>query len=326
MKHGRPDTDYMKWRWKPNGCDMPVFDPAQFLEIVRGKSLAFVGDSLARNQMQSLVCLLSGIEHPVDVSPTDDWQTKRWRYESYNFTFSMLWSPHWVRVEEAVSSQTSLFSVYLDEVNPIWATQIEDCDYVIISGGHWFSRAMVFYEKGKIVGCYDCHLENVTDLPMENVKDLPRYYGYKKAFRTAFKTVTSLNNFKGVTFLRTYSPSHFESGFWNEGGDCLRTKPYKSNETTLEGSSKEYYMIQLEEFKTAEREAKKKGLKVRLMDTTPVSLLRPDGHPSRYGHWPDEKGAMRKDCVHWCLPGPIDTWNDILLQMLKMEGIRSDYD
>ncbi|KAF5175675.1 trichome birefringence-like [Thalictrum thalictroides] len=61
MKYGRPDTDFMKWRWKPNDCELPIFDPSQFLELVRGKSLAFVGDSVARNQMQSLICLLSRV-------------------------------------------------------------------------------------------------------------------------------------------------------------------------------------------------------------------------------------------------------------------------
>ena len=61
MKYGRPDTDFMKWKWRPNGCDLPVFNPYQFLEIVRGKSMAFVGDSVCRNQMQSMVCLLSRV-------------------------------------------------------------------------------------------------------------------------------------------------------------------------------------------------------------------------------------------------------------------------
>lgn len=62
MKYGRPDTDFMKWRWKPDGCELPIFNPSQFLEIVRGKSMAFVGDSVARNQMQSLICLLSRVK------------------------------------------------------------------------------------------------------------------------------------------------------------------------------------------------------------------------------------------------------------------------
>ena len=61
MKYGRPDTDFMKWRWKPHACEMPAFDPTQFLEFVRGKKMAFVGDSLGRNQMQSLMCLLSSV-------------------------------------------------------------------------------------------------------------------------------------------------------------------------------------------------------------------------------------------------------------------------
>ena len=63
MKYGRPDSDFMKWRWKPNGCELPVFNPAQFLELVRDKSLAFVGDSVARNHMQSLICLLSRVSN-----------------------------------------------------------------------------------------------------------------------------------------------------------------------------------------------------------------------------------------------------------------------
>ena len=66
MKYGRPDTDFMKWRWKPHACEMPTFDPARFLEFVRGKKMAFVGDSVGRNQMQSLMCLLSSVSRKED--------------------------------------------------------------------------------------------------------------------------------------------------------------------------------------------------------------------------------------------------------------------
>ncbi|XP_047317479.1 protein trichome birefringence-like 20 [Impatiens glandulifera] len=61
MRFGRPDTDFQKWRWKPEGCELPIFDPLEFLEMMRGKKLAFVGDSVARNHMQSLICLLSRV-------------------------------------------------------------------------------------------------------------------------------------------------------------------------------------------------------------------------------------------------------------------------
>lgn len=61
MKYGRPDTQFMKWRWKPDACDLPVFNPFQFLDMLRDKSMAFVGDSVGRNQMQSMICLLSRV-------------------------------------------------------------------------------------------------------------------------------------------------------------------------------------------------------------------------------------------------------------------------
>jgi len=61
MKFGRPDTEFLKWRWKPDECELPLFDALQFLELVRGKSIAFVGDSVGRNQMQSLLCLLASV-------------------------------------------------------------------------------------------------------------------------------------------------------------------------------------------------------------------------------------------------------------------------
>lgn len=61
FKNGRKDSDFLKWRWKPDGCELPRFDPKAFLRLVRGKKLAFIGDSVARNHMESLLCLLSQV-------------------------------------------------------------------------------------------------------------------------------------------------------------------------------------------------------------------------------------------------------------------------
>ncbi|KAL5723461.1 hypothetical protein ACHQM5_006861 [Ranunculus cassubicifolius] len=315
MKHGRPDQDFMQWRWKPDECELPIFNATQFLELVRGKSLAFVGDSVGRNQMQSLICLLSNVEYPVDVSDSTDTQSTRWNYMNYNFTIENFWSPYLVKAREIDSkgpTLTGLFNLYLDEFDENWTTKIEKFDYLIISGGHWFFRPLMYYENRQLIGCHYCLKKNVTDIKM--------YYGYRKAFRTAFRAINSLKKFKGVVFLRTFAPSHFENGLWNEGGNCVRRIPFKSRETRLDGINLELYMIQREEFRVAEREGKEKDRKFRLLDTTESMLMRPDGHPSRYGHWPEENVTMYNDCVHWCLPGPIDVWNDFLLEMLKKGG------
>lgn len=61
--NGRPDNGYENWRWKPDKCDLPRFDARRFLELMRGKTLAFVGDSVARNQMESLLCILWQVCH-----------------------------------------------------------------------------------------------------------------------------------------------------------------------------------------------------------------------------------------------------------------------
>ncbi|XP_058068232.1 protein trichome birefringence-like 19 [Magnolia sinica] len=313
LKYGRPDTDFLKWRWKPNGCDLPIFNPAHFLELVRGKSMAFVGDSVARNQMQSLICLLSTVEYPKDHSYTPDDKFKNLLYNSYNFTLASFWSPYLVRTEEAdptVNQPAGLTNLYLDKFDKKWTAEIEQFDYVIISAGHWFFHPLILYEGGHIVGCHSCSQKNINDRTTS--------YGYRKALRTAFRAIIGHDRSDRMVFLRTFSPAHYENGVWNKGGKCGWTKPLKSHETRLEGSNKGLYMAQLKEFKIAKKKWRKRGLKFRLIDTTKAMLMRPDGHPDQYGHPIDDHAYH--DCVHWCLPGPIDAWNDFLLQMMKMDG------
>ncbi|XP_061367023.1 protein trichome birefringence-like 19 [Gastrolobium bilobum] len=322
MKFGRPDREFLKWRWKPYECELPLFDATQFLKLVKGKSMAFLGDSVGKNQMNSLLCLLNHVAQPEDISEryvTDAIYFRRWFYGDYNFTLATLWSPYLVRARDADlngHSNNSLMNLYLDKADEAWVNEIENFDFVIISAGQWFFRPLVLYENGQIVGCHKCGQNNITDVT--------HYYGYRKAFRTAFRTILNLKGYKGVTFFRTFSPAHFENAEWNKGGSCERIKPYTKEEIKFEGYILETYMSQVEEFKAAQKDARKRGLKFLMLNTTEIMLRRPDGHPNKYvwGHSKNQN-VTHNDCVHWCLPGPIDIWNEFVLYMLKMENQKS---
>ncbi|MCO5554057.1 hypothetical protein L7F22_007583 [Adiantum nelumboides] len=67
LGNGRSDSSYLHWRWKPSECDLPPFDPAFFLDVMRGKRLALIGDSLARNHMESLLCSLTQVRNLLSV-------------------------------------------------------------------------------------------------------------------------------------------------------------------------------------------------------------------------------------------------------------------
>lgn len=249
-------------------------------------------------------CILQ-VEYPKDISDTSDENFKRMLYPTYNFTIWIFWSPFLVKYNDP-NEHMNLWNLYLDEVDDTWSSKIDKFHYLIISGGNWFTRTSMFYKKKKVIGCHFCQVKNVTDLTL--------HYSHRMAFRTAFKAINRSNKFKGMVLLRTLSPEHFENGEWNNGGNCVRTKSFHENETRLSDLESEFYRVQLEEFRDAKDE---RGLDFRLLDTTRAMLLRPDGHPSRYGHWAYENVTLYNDCVHWCLPGPVDVWNDFLLHMLS---------
>ncbi|KZV46869.1 hypothetical protein F511_08630 [Dorcoceras hygrometricum] len=311
MKFGRPDTGFMKWRWKPDDCELPVFDPHKFLALMRGKSLGFVGDSVARNHMQSLICLLSSVVRPLDVSkPTDE--NILYQYTRFNFNISIISSPYLIRTRRSDPNDiTRPYHLYLDEFDQTWTGTISTFDFLIVSAGHWFSRPTYFYLNRTLVGCLYCADPNVTQMAST--------FSYRWAFERRSGLINGAGDFKGVAFLRTFAPSHFEGGPWDKGGDCVRTAPFRRNEKELAGYELDMYRIQLEELGIAQTVGRRTGVRFRLFDSTKPMVLRADGHPSRYGHWPAVNQTIPNDCVHWCLPGPIDSWNDMLQELVRRE-------
>lgn len=63
---------------------------------------------------------------------------------------------------------------------------------------------------------------------------------------------------------------------------------------------------------------KERGVKVEYLNITRLSAYREDAHPSVYMQLfkdvdPKARDPERSsDCLHWCLPGVPDVWNQIL--------------
>ncbi|CAN1237601.1 Protein trichome birefringence-like 25 [Linum grandiflorum] len=307
MRNGRPDSEYLYWRWRPNGCDLRKFNPRKFLKLMRNKSMAFIGDSISRNHVQSLLCILSQVEDGVEVYRDKNDKCKRWLFQSHNFTLSVIWSPFLIKSEifednNGISSKE--IQLHLDQLDPKWTEQYSSFDYAVIAAGKWFLKTAVYHENNKVAGCHYCPTMNLTELGHD--------YAYRRAISLALEFAAKQ---KAMLFLRTTTPDHFENGEWFSGGTCNRTVPFKEGEIDLGDLDGQMRDIELEEFKKVATESGN----LKLLDTTRLSMLRPDGHPGPYMHsHPFEKKdeKVQNDCLHWCLPGPIDSWNDLVMQMI----------
>ncbi|WVZ64789.1 hypothetical protein U9M48_014263 [Paspalum notatum var. saurae] len=331
--HGRPDTGYLRWRWRPRGCALPPFDPAEFLRLVRGRHVAFVGDSLARNQCESLVCLLSSA-FPArlvrgagggdgDGDGDELRKFRRWAFPSHAATVSVFWSPFLVNGTEKAKGGApgpAHNRLFLDQPDERWAAELPGVDVVVLSAGHWFLHPAMFYDRGAVVGCHHCPEPNRTETGF--------FGAFRLAVRGALREVVLRAARAGrrrrpkLAVVTTFSPAHFE-GDWDSPTACARTEPYAPGERAMEYMDGEMLRAEAEEAAAADADARARGagVTVEAMQVTRMAGLRADGHPGAYMHpFPFAGGARDKvpnDCVHWCLPGPIDTWNEILLQLVK---------
>ncbi|EOA18599.1 hypothetical protein CARUB_v10007171mg, partial [Capsella rubella] len=278
FKHGRPNRDFLFWRWKPEGCELPRFNPKALLDLVRGKKMNFIGDSVARNHMESLLCLLS-----------------------------MFLVAGFERTR-ANKTRTGIYDLDVGKIDEQWAKDLPNTDIAIVSAGHWFFRPIYIHRGDETIGCIFCNLPNMTQISLEE--------GLKQVFSAALKHINGCHNCKDnlVTVLRTYSPSHFENGTWNTGGACGRSNPLRVNEINQKSSDMEIRTSQIHQLEEIKRISLKKR-KFAVLDVTRVMLMRPDGHPNSY--WGNKWMKGFNDCTHWCLPGPIDAWSEFLMAILS---------
>ncbi|KAI6676150.1 hypothetical protein NL676_036946 [Syzygium grande] len=280
QEHGRPDKDYRNWRWQPHSCSLPRFNATLMLETLRGKRMMYVGDSSNRGQYVSMICLLHSLIPEGSKSMETFDSLTVFTAKDYNATIEFYWAP------------------FLLESNS---------DNAVI---HRVTDSGVTVKILK--GSFE---DEVKDVVVMSTDDAYRM-GMKSLVRWVQK---NMDPKKTRVFFTSMSPTHGNSEEWGgePGGNCYnQTTPIEDPNYWGSDSRKSIMQVISEVFS-------KSKVPITFLNITQLSNYRKDAHTMIYKkQWspvtPEQiaNPVSYADCVHWCLPGLQDTWNELLFAKL----------
>ncbi|CAK9172119.1 unnamed protein product [Ilex paraguariensis] len=266
----------------------------------------FVGDSLNRNQWESMVCFVQSVVPPGKKSLNKTGSRNIFRIEDYNATVEFYWAPFLV---ESNSDDPKMHSILNRIIMPKsikkHGINWKNVDYLIFNTYIWWMNT---FTMKVLRGSFD-HGDTEYD-------EVDRPVAYGRVLRTWAKWVDkNVDPNRTTVFFVSMSPLHIKSLDWEnpDGIKCAKeTTPILNMSMPLNvGTDRRLNAANL---------IKSMKVPVHFINITTLSEYRKDAHTSVYTIrqgklLTDEQKADPvnfADCIHWCLPGLPDMWNEFL--------------
>ncbi|AQK56679.1 Putative DUF231 domain containing family protein [Zea mays] len=220
--------------------------------------------------------------------PDDMWQYWRWQPNEC----SLPTIKEWIISPERIEAHTKHW---------------KDVDYLIFNTYIWWMNTA------------DIKVRRSNSRYWSENDEVPRIEAYGRVFKTWSDWLNdNIDPARTSVFFMTISPPHLSPQNWGnpDGIKCVgETLPYQNYSQPLDL----YHDMRLYDLVVKVASSMEK-VPVTVIDITRMSDYRKDAHTSLYTIrqgkllTPKQKADPEKfaDCIHWCLPGVPDVWNQIL--------------
>ncbi|KAL4368864.1 hypothetical protein GQ457_05G019820 [Hibiscus cannabinus] len=270
IQNGRLDSLYQYWRWQPRDCSLPKFKARVLLEKLRNKRLMFVGDSLNRNQWDSMVCMVQSVVLPGRKSWEKSGSLSVFRMEDYNATVEFYWAPFLVQSNsDDPETHSILDRIIMPESIQEHGKNWKDVDYLVFNTYIWWMNTLTI----KV-------LRGPFDGGDSEYDEVERAIAYKRVLTSWSKWVDkNVNPNRTTVFFSSMSPLHINSTDWNnpKGIKCaLETTPILNQSIYLNvGTDRRLFAI-------ATNITQNMKVPVHFINITSLSEYRKDAHTSVY--------------------------------------------
>lgn len=280
---------YLHQRWVPSApqCALRHLTASQIKRCLRKQSVVFLGDSLARNHQQSLQCML--LEGPEEVA--------RPFFKGSQGTEKATYDSVYPETQTVVKARISSLIAPSDI-----AKVANDTIVIVGTGSHWnpsafgFSNLSYASSWSAIAGGEAAAKQIVRAGIRERIEAL-------QALPPSVRVIWRTPDLSHSSAPKSNDPWYHKCAPFEASWDPRRKRlPWDDKLQWIYDAVHEYAA----------------GTRIEVMDVMGMSGQRADGRPSAHLNRTRE-GIPVHDCLHWCLPGVPDAWNEVLINYLCQE-------